>query len=223
MTLLYIETSTKNCSVAISRKGELLCLCEESSDKYIHSEKLHLFVEWALEGAEISIKELDGVCVSKGPGGYTGLRIGVSAAKGYCFGLDVPLMSLNSLEILAHPQTKKQTDLIIPMIDARRMEVYTSVFDVDGNMLTPIRAMVLDETSFGEYSNKKIIFCGDGAAKAKDILNLPNAVYESGTFPSAENMIQAAEIKFKNKEFEDTAYFEPFYLKEFMPGPKKQN
>ncbi len=221
MTILHLETSTKNCSVAISRNGELLCVCEEYDENYGHSEKLHQFVNWALEGAGISLNELDAVCVSKGPGSYTGLRIGVSAAKGFCFGLNIPLLSLNSLEILAQTQINKDFDFIIPMIDARRMEVYTAVFDGNGNMISPIEAKILDEHSFDEFADKKIVFIGDGVEKSKEILNLPQAEFQTGIHPSAQNMIHLAEEKFNRKEFEDVAYFEPFYLKEFVAGVKK--
>lgn len=228
MTILHIETSTKNCSVAISRNGELLCLCEEHDENYGHSEKLHQFVNWAMEGAEISLNELDAVCVSKGPGSYTGLRIGVSAAKGFCFGLDIPLLSLNSLEILAQSQIDKGFDLIIPMIDARRMEVYTAVFDGKGNQISEIEAKILDENPqtpkggiFAEFADKKIAFIGDAVEKSKSVLNLPNAEFIENVHPSAKNMVNLAEKKFVLKEFEDVAYFEPFYLKEFMSGMKK--
>lgn len=221
MTILHIETSTKNCSVSISRNGQMLALCEEYDQNYGHSEKLHQFVNWALEGAGISLKELDAVCVSKGPGSYTGLRIGVSAAKGFCYGLDIPLISLNSLEILAQSQVEKGFDLIIPMIDARRMEVYTANFDGNGNMISEIEAKILDETSFQEFGDKKIIFVGDAVEKSKSVLNLPNAQFIEGTHPSAKQMIGLAEEKFIRKEFEDVAYFEPFYLKEFIAGLKK--
>ncbi|MDD3459407.1 MAG: tRNA (adenosine(37)-N6)-threonylcarbamoyltransferase complex dimerization subunit type 1 TsaB [Weeksellaceae bacterium] len=218
MTLLHIETSTKNCSVAFSKNGEILCLCEEYDEKYGHSEKLHQFVNWALEGAEIELKDIDGVCVSKGPGSFTGLRIGVSAAKGFCFGLDVPLLSLNSLEILAQTQINKDYDLIIPMIDARRMEVYTAVFDGKGNQISEIEAKVLDENSFAEFKDRKVVFVGDGVEKSKAILQLPNADFPEGIHPSAKNMMNLAEEKFSHQDFEDVAYFEPFYLKEFRAG-----
>ncbi|MFA7686631.1 MAG: tRNA (adenosine(37)-N6)-threonylcarbamoyltransferase complex dimerization subunit type 1 TsaB [Moheibacter sp.] len=220
MTLLHLETSTKNCSVAISRNGDLLCLCEEHEEQYGHSEKLHQFVNWALEGAGISLNEINAVCVSKGPGSYTGLRIGVSAAKGFCFALDIPLLSLNSLEILAQSQIDNGFDLIIPMIDARRMEVYTAVFDRNGKQISEIEAKILDETSFQELADKKIVFVGDGVAKSKSILNLPKAEFIENIHPSGKNMIHLAEEKFKKKEFEDVAYFEPFYLKEFIAGKK---
>lgn len=221
MTLLHLETSTKNCSVAISRNSELLCLCEEYDDNYSHSEKLHQFVQWALEGAEIGFGQLDAVCVSKGPGSYTGLRIGVSAAKGFCFGLNIPLLSLNSLEILAQSQKGKGFDLIIPMIDARRMEVYTALFDGDGNQISQIEAKILDELSFQEFAEKKVVLVGDGVEKSQEILNFPHGEFLSGVHPSAKNMLHLAEKKFDEKEFEDVAYFEPFYLKEFVTGTKK--
>lgn len=221
MTILHLETSTKNCSVAISRNGELLCLCEEYDENYGHSEKLHQFVNWALEGAEIFLNEIDAVCVSKGPGSYTGLRIGVSAAKGFCFGLNIPMLSLNSLEILAQSQINKGFDLIIPMIDARRMEVYTAVFDTSGKMISEIEAKILDENSFQEFADKKIAFVGDAVEKSKSVLNLPNAEFIEGVHPSAKDMIALAEGKFMQQEFEDVAYFEPFYLKEFVAGVKK--
>lgn len=222
MTILHLETSTKNCSVAISRNGKLLCLCEEYDENYGHSEKLHQFVNWALEGAEISLNEIDAVCVSKGPGSYTGLRIGVSAAKGFCFGLKIPMLSLNSLEILAQSQINKGFDLIIPMIDARRMEVYTAVFDTSGKMISEIEAKILDENSFQELADQKIVFVGDGVEKSKSILNLPTAEFIDNSHPFAKNMIELAEKKFEEKTFEDVAYFEPFYLKEFMTGAKKK-
>lgn len=218
MTILHLETSTKNCSVSISRNSELLCLCEEFDQNYGHSEKLHQFVNWALEGAEISLKEIDAVCVSKGPGSYTGLRIGVSAAKGFCFGLDIPMISLNSLEILAQSQIGNDFELIIPMIDARRMEVYTAVFDGNGKQISHIEAKILDENTFQEFTDKKIAFVGDGVEKSKEILNLPKAEFLEGIHPSAKQMIHLAEKKFNQKEFEDVAYFEPFYLKEFITG-----
>lgn len=223
MTLLHLETSTKNCSVSISRNGEMLCLCEEYDDNYGHSEKLHQFISWTLEGAEISLQELDAVCVSKGPGSYTGLRIGVSAAKGLCFGLNIPLISLESLEILAQTQIDKGFDLIIPVIDARRMEVYTANFDSSGKKSSPIEAKILDETSFQEFKEKNLVFVGDGVEKSQEILQLPNANFIKEIHPSAKFMIQLAEEKFTQKQFEDVAYFEPFYLKEFVAGPKKSS
>lgn len=222
MTILHLETSTKNCSVSISKNGQLLSLCEEHDQGFGQAEKVHRFVEWALEGAEIQLKDLDAVCVSKGPGSFTGLRIGVSAAKGFCYGLNIPLIALDSLEILAYSQIGKETEVIIPMIDARRMDVYTAVFDGYGKRLTPIKAITLDEDSFQEYADKKIILIGDAVEKGKEVLQIQNADFKLGIYPSAEYMVELAERKYQNKNFENVAYFEPFYLKEFMAGRKSK-
>lgn len=220
MTLLHLETSTKNCSVSISRDGQLLSLCEEHDQGFGQAEKVHRFVEWAMEGAEIQWRDLDAVCVSKGPGSFTGLRIGVSAAKGFCYALKLPLIALDSLEILAQSQIEGGFEIIIPMIDARRMDVYTAVYDGKGNRLSSIEALTLDENSFEEYADKKIVLVGDGVEKSQEVLQLKNAEFKLDLHPSAEYMIQLAEEKFVNQQFEDVAYFEPFYLKEFMAGKK---
>lgn len=217
MKILYIETSSKNCSVAISDNEKLLCLCEEVSENYKQSESLHTFVEWALEGAEITLKDLDAISLGKGPGSYTGLRIGAASAKGFCFGLNIPLIATNSLEAMIESFLNKGYDYIIPLIDARRMEVYTAKFDGNsGEMLTETEAKILDENSFQELLDKKIAFVGDGAEKAKEILKLPNATFDEKIFPSAQYLIKTAIQKFEAKEFEDVAYFNPLYLKEFQ-------
>lgn len=217
MKILHIETSSKNCSVAISDGEELLCLCEEVSENYKQSESLHTFVEWALEGAELSLKDLDAISLGKGPGSYTGLRIGAASAKGFCFGLNIPLIATNSLEAMIESFFNKGYDYIIPLIDARRMEVYTAKFDGNsGEMLTETEAKILDENSFQELLDKKIAFVGDGAEKAKEILKLPNATFDEKIFPSAQYLIKTAIQKFEAKEFEDVAYFNPLYLKEFQ-------
>ena len=170
MKILHIETSSKNCSVAISDGEKILCLCEEISENYKQSESLHTFIEWALEGAEIALKDLDAVSLGKGPGSYTGLRIGAASAKGFCYGLKIPLIATNSLETMIEPFLNKDYDFIIPLIDARRMEVYTAIFEgKTGEMLTETEAKILDETSFQEFVGKKVIFVGDGAKKAKEI------------------------------------------------------
>jgi len=223
MKILYIETSSKNCSVAISDNKKLLCVCEEVSENYKQSESLHTFVEWALEGAGISMKEIEAVSLGKGPGSYTGLRIGASSAKGFCYGLKVPLIAVNSLETMIEPFLDKNYDCIVPLVDARRMEVYTAVYDgKTGNELSETRAKILDETSFEEFKNKKILFVGDGATKAKEIVQLPNADFNDSIYPSAQYLIKKTLEKIDKKEFENIAYFEPFYLKDFH-GVKKKN
>jgi tRNA threonylcarbamoyladenosine biosynthesis protein TsaB len=224
MKILYLETSSKNCSVAISDGEKLLCVCEEVSENYKQSESLHTFVEWALEGAELSIKDIDAVCLGKGPGSYTGLRIGAASAKGFCYGLNIPLIAVNSLESIKEPFLGQNYDFIIPLVDARRMEVYTAVYDgKTGNEITPTEAKVLDETSFQEFKDKKIIFVGDGAKKAKEILQLSNAEFNEDIYPSAQYLVKKTLEKIENKEFEDIAYFEPFYLKEFHGIKKKKS
>lgn len=224
MKILHLETSSKNCSVAVSDGEELLCLCEEVSDNYKQSESLHTFVQWAMQGAELSIKDMDAVSLGKGPGSYTGLRIGAAAAKGFCYGLNIPLVAVNSLETMTEPFLNQNFDLIIPLIDARRMEVYCAAFDGNsGEMLTETEAKILDENSFQEYSDKKILFIGDGAKKAKEILKLNNADFNEAVYPSAKYLIKGSLNKLKNKEFEDVAYFEPFYLKDFQGVKKKKS
>ncbi|AYZ14395.1 tRNA (adenosine(37)-N6)-threonylcarbamoyltransferase complex dimerization subunit type 1 TsaB [Chryseobacterium arthrosphaerae] len=221
MKILYLETSSKNCSVAVSDNEKLLCLCEEVSENYKQSESLHTYVEWALEGAGISLKDIEAVSLGKGPGSYTGLRIGAASAKGFCYGLKVPFIAINSLESMIEPFLGNNYDLIVPLIDARRMEVYTAVYDGNtGEELSGTEAKILDETSFEEYRDKKIIFVGDGAKKAKDILQLPDAVFKDDVYPSAQYLIKKTLEKIEKKEFEDMAYFEPFYLKDFH-GVKK--
>lgn len=222
MKILHIETSSKNCSVAISDGEALLCLCEEVSENYKQSESLHTFVEWALEGAEISLHDLDAVSLGMGPGSYTGLRIGSSAAKGFCYGLKIPLIAVNSMETMIEPFLNREFDFVIPLLDARRMEVYTAVFKgKTGEMLSATEAKILDEISFQEFKDKKVVFVGDGAAKAKAILQLPNATFEEKVYPSAKFLIKKSVEKFNHQDFEDVAYFEPFYLKEFQGVKKK--
>lgn len=223
MKILYLETSSKNCSVAISDNDKLLCVSEEVSDNYKQSESLHTFVEWALEGAGISIKDIQAVSLGKGPGSYTGLRIGASSAKGFCYGLKIPLVAVNSLETMIEPFLAQNYDYIIPMVDARRMEVYTAVYDGEtGQELSKTEAKILDETSFEEFKDKKVLFVGDGAKKAQEILQLPNAEFNESIYPSAQYLVKKTLEKIENKEFEDIAYFEPFYLKDFHGVKKKR-
>ena len=222
MKILHIETSSKNCSVAISDGEELLCLCEEVSENYKQSESLHTFVEWALEGAEISLKDIEAVSLGKGPGSYTGLRIGAASAKGFCYGLKVHLIAVNSLETMIEPFLGQNYDVIVPLIDARRMEVYCAVFDGNsGEMLTETEAKILDEQSFKELEGKKILFVGDGAKKAQEILQISGADFNENVYPSAKYLIKKSVEKFNRQDFEDVAYFEPFYLKDFHGVKKK--
>jgi len=196
MKILHLETSSRNCSVAISDGYKLLCLCEEVSDNYKQSESLHQFVQWALEGAKINLKDLDAVSLGKGPGSYTGLRIGSSSAKGFCYGLGLPLIAVNSLETMVEPFLNQGYDLIIPLIDARRMEVYSAVFEgFSGKLLTDTKAKILDENSFAEFRDKKVLFVGDGAAKASEILQRIEADFNAEVFPSAKYLVKKAAKK----------------------------
>ncbi|REC44777.1 tRNA (adenosine(37)-N6)-threonylcarbamoyltransferase complex dimerization subunit type 1 TsaB [Chryseobacterium pennipullorum] len=222
MKILYLETSSKNCSVAVSDDETLLCLCEEVSENYKQSESLHTYVEWALEGAGISLSEIEAVSLGKGPGSYTGLRIGAASAKGFCYGLKIPLVAVNSLESIVEPFLGLNYDLIVPLVDARRMEVYTAVYDGHtGKEIVQTEAKILDETSFSEFLGKKVLFAGDGAKKAKEILQLPDADFKEDVYPSAQYLIRKTLEKIQNKELEDIAYFEPFYLKDFHGVKKK--
>ena len=223
MKILHIETSSKNCSVAVSYHRELLSLCEKTSQDYKQSENLHTYIEWALEGAGITLRDLHAISLGKGPGSYTGLRIGTASAKGFCFGLGIPLLAVNSLETMAAPFFGQGYDAVIPLVDARRMEVYCTVFEgTSGEMLTETNAKILDETSFSEYADKKILFVGDGAAKAQNLLKLPLAEYNEKIYPSAKYLISRAVEKYTAVDFEDITYFEPFYLKDFHGVKKSQ-
>ena len=221
--ILSIETATTNCSVSLSKGGETLLLKEDYSNNYSHAERLHVFIDETLTEAKIERSQLDAIAVSKGPGSYTGLRIGVSAAKGLCYALDIPLISISTLEALAH-QVKVESGVIVPMLDARRMEVYSAIFSSELKELRKIEAQILDESSFAEELSKgKVYFIGNGVEKTKTLLNHKNAVFIEGKLPSAKQMSALAFKKHKISDTEDVAYFEPYYLKDFIalkPKPK---
>ena len=229
--ILGIETATKICSVAISRDEKLLAL-KEIGGEYSHSENLNHFIELACAEAKITLNQLDAIAISKGPGSYTGLRIGVSTAKGLCYGLDKPLIAVDTLKAMAVRLIDSLSDsenwggaLFCPMIDARRMEVYTALYNSNFEMIEPISAKIIDENSFTNFLDKnKVVFFGDGAEKCKSLLNNhPNAVFIDNVEPSAQYVNQLALSKFKQGIFEDVAYFEPYYLKEFLATtPKKK-
>jgi tRNA threonylcarbamoyladenosine biosynthesis protein TsaB len=221
--ILSIETSTTNCSVSLSKKGETLVLKEDNNVNYSHAESLHVFIDDVLKSANISKTDIDAIAVSKGPGSYTGLRIGVSAAKGLCYALDKPLISISTLHALAH-QVTTQDGIIVPMLDARRMEVYAAIYDSQFNLLRGIEAQILDEFSFKkELERGKVFFVGNGTEKTKTLLSHDNAVFIDNKLPSANEMSALAYAKYKIDDTEDVAYFEPFYLKDFIalkPKPK---
>jgi len=216
-TILCIETASTNCSIAIGVNGKLLALKEDYDSSYSHAERLHNFIKEILDENGLELSDLDAIAVSKGPGSYTGLRIGVSAAKGLCFALDLPLISVATLTSLANQVEKEGT--IIPMMDARRMEVYTAVFDKDKHQIEDTSAKILDSESYKEYLDEQVVyFIGSGVEKFKKICEHPNARYIEDVLPSSAQMIALATIKHKKSDFEDVAYFEPYYLKDFMMG-----
>lgn len=216
--ILCLETATTNCSVGIARDGKLLTLKEDNSKNYSHAEKLHVFINEALSEAGISAEDLDAIAVSKGPGSYTGLRIGVSSAKGLCYSLDIPLISVPTLDLLAH-KLKGEQGIFISMLDARRMEVYSAIYDAKFNQLRDTEAQILEETSFTPYLESSTVhFIGNGVAKFEAICNHPNAVFHKEQYPSAKEMAEIAELKHQKSDTEDVAYFEPYYLKDFIAG-----
>ncbi len=221
--VLNIETATKNCSVCLSSNDKILSLVEFNEGQFSHAEKLHSFILEVLKQSGKSMQDIDAIAVSKGPGSYTGLRIGVSAAKGLCFALDKPLISIPTLNVLSHIVDANQGDFIVPLLDARRMEVYSAVFDDNYKQIRETQAEVIDENSFSEYLNRgKVYLVGDGSAKCSEVIVHDNIVFLNDKFPSAKEMAKLSYDKFINDDFEDVAYFEPFYLKDFVAGiPKK--
>ena len=223
--ILHIETSTKVCSVAVTEDGAVLF---EKVDKSgpSHAVQLGVFVDEAISYIDNHGIPFDAVAVSQGPGSYTGLRIGVSEAKGLCFGLKVPLISVPTLELLACTTMFRnyfeEDVLYCPMIDARRMEVYSAVYDNALNDVVPVGAYVIDEHTFSDLlDNRRIVFSGNGSTKCKDVIKHRNAIFVEGIVPLATDMLALAERAFRNGQFEDVAYFEPFYLKEFIATTPK--
>ena len=193
------------------------------SEKYSHSETLTLFVEDVIKNSDYKLIDLDAISVSKGPGSYTGLRIGVSTAKGLSYSLNCPLISVSTLQSMAFYMSKNNSnyDLYCPMIDARRMEVFSAIYDMQNNEIRGVQADVVDEQTYANFLNNEVLFFGDGALKCKEIINHKNAKFLEGVYPSAKDLGKLAHAKFMNKDFEDVAYFEPYYLKDFVVGKKK--
>ncbi len=218
--ILNIETATKNCSVSLAENGKVIALKELNNGNYSHAEKLHVFIEDVITQAKKTLKDVDAIAVSKGPGSYTGLRIGVSSAKGLCYALDIPLIAIDTLQALSL-QANINDGIIIPMLDARRMEVYSAVFSSTNKNLRKIEAQILDEHSFSEYLAKQnVYFIGDGVEKTKTIITHKNAFFIDDKLPSAKEMAQLSYASFLKNNFENVAYFEPFYLKDFMTNVK---
>ncbi len=216
-TILNLETATTNCSVSLAKDGKLLAIKEHDTPNYSHSEQLHIFIQQVLKDAKLELSDVDAVAVSKGPGSYTGLRIGVSAAKGLCFSLDVPLISIPTLESMAYQMKRGTTDFSIPVLDARRMEVYSAVFDQDIKRIRDTKAEIIDGNSFSEFVEKgRVLLLGNGAEKCKELLQHPNFSFDTSVVPSAREMATLSHKKFEASEFENVAYFEPYYLKDFI-------
>jgi tRNA threonylcarbamoyladenosine biosynthesis protein TsaB len=218
--ILNIETATKNCSLALAQEEKIILCKEIAEEGYSHAERLHVFIEEIIQEAGITFQELKAIAVSQGPGSYTGLRIGVSAAKGLCYALSIPLIAIDTLEILAR-KINISNGTILPMIDARRLEVYSAFFDKNYAKIRETKAEIIDKNSFQETS-EILHLIGDGAMKFKEILTDEKfKYYPEIQFPSAEEMSLISFQKFQNKQFEDVAYFEPFYLKDFVLITKK--
>jgi tRNA threonylcarbamoyladenosine biosynthesis protein TsaB len=219
--ILNIETATKNCSVALAKEGKTILCKEIAEEGYSHAERLHVFIEEIISEAGISLKDLAAIAVSQGPGSYTGLRIGVSAAKGLCYALDIPLIAVDTLQALAS-KVRVTDGFIVPMIDARRMEVYSAVFSASLEKKREVLAEIIIENSF-EDIQETVYFVGDCNEKCKSVLTKDNFVFlDEIKFPSANEMSTLSFDKYKISDTVDVAYFEPYYLKDFLITTSKK-
>jgi tRNA threonylcarbamoyladenosine biosynthesis protein TsaB len=219
--ILLIETSTPICSVVLAKGSEILAI-RENHEGLSHATLAAVFVDEVMKESGVNLSDLDAVAISKGPGSYTGLRIGVSIAKGLCYALNKPLIAVSSLQALAETASKHydENHLFAPMIDARRMEVYTAIYNAKNDCLRDVQADIIDKNSFADFTkNHPLVLLGDGAKKCADIFkNNPQIHIDETLKFSAINMISLAQNAFENKNFVDVAYFEPFYLKDFIAG-----
>jgi len=182
---------------------------------------LNLFIKEVVGSANITLTEIEAVALSMGPGSYTGLRIGTSTAKGLCYALEIPLLAISTLQAMAFGMAENESSSVYcPMIDARRMEVFSALFDENNKEIRGVQADVVDEQTYTNFLKNEVLFFGDGALKCKEIINHKNAKFIEGINPSAKNLGILANAKFENKDFEDVAYFEPYYLKDFVAGKK---
>ena len=219
--ILNIETATKNCSVALAKEGKTILCKEIAEEGYSHAERLHVFIEEIIKEVGITFQDLIAIAVSQGPGSYTGLRIGVSAAKGLCFALDIPLIAVDTLQVLAS-QATVSSGLIIPMLDARRMEVYSAIFTPNYEKQRAVQAEIITENSFEELQ-ETLYFVGDCAEKCKTVLTKENYIFlDEIKYPSAKEMSGLSFEKYKIIDTVDVAYFEPYYLKDFMVTTSKK-
>jgi len=223
--ILGIETATEVCSIALGKDG--ISIAELNNlEGNSHASQLHPMIEKILQETGFSLNQLDAIAVSKGPGSYTGLRVGVSAAKGFAYALKIPIVAIGTLPAMVSKllvQTEIIETQLVPMIDARRMEVYCAIYNQHIEEFDPVQAKIIDENSFIEFLEKqKTVFFGNGASKCKDTIQHPNAIFIDDFFCSASGLISLAEKAFQNKSFENLAYFEPYYLKDFVgTKPKK--
>jgi tRNA threonylcarbamoyladenosine biosynthesis protein TsaB len=223
--ILQIETATTSCSVALASDGKVLAF-KEINARNIHAEVITVYTDELMKQTNSTYADIDAIAVSCGPGSYTGLRIGVSTAKGLCFALDKPLIAVQTLAAMAKGVVQASAidkdTLLCPMIDARRMEVYTAIFNAAGNVIKPVAAEIIDAESFSDIlAESKVLFFGDGADKCREALgHNPNAEFLSDFENSATHLTEIAADKFKCSDFEDVAYFEPYYLKDFIAGKK---
>lgn len=214
--ILNIETASTNCSVALAKDGQTIALKEDNDKNYSHSERLHVYIQDVLDQCNTKLTQLDAIAVSKGPGSYTGLRIGVSAAKGLCYSLNISLISVLTLQSLAH-QINPKRGFIVPMLDARRMEVYSAIYNFKHELIRATEAQILDDHSFQDILNKdEVTFIGSGVEKTKELIQHKNAIFIDDKLPSANEMSELSFEKYKIDDIEDVAYFEPYYLKDFV-------
>lgn len=231
--ILSIETSTEVCSVALGIDGKLVGLLQKDTGRN-HASDLAVFVAEVLNQHDLECSDLDAIAVSAGPGSYTGLRIGASLAKGMAYASGAKLIAIDSLEVIANTAIEEfqagivniedqDSALLIPMIDARRMEVYAEVFDMQMNKLSPVEALIIDDESFKQYAGRELVLMGDGAAKCVDVINENNPkAWDSKVLSTARGMVTIAQKKFDNNEFVDVAYWEPAYLKDFVVTASKK-
>lgn len=225
--ILLIETATSTCSIALAENGDVIAV-KELNESNIHASQITLFIEEVMLVAKKNYSDLQAVAVSMGPGSYTGLRIGVSTAKGLCYALDIPLIAVDTIQAMASGLIKTidfpESGFLIPMLDARRMEVYTGIYRKDLSIVEPVSAKIVDEDSFKEYKNQELFLFGDGSDKFKNLFLDQENIHFVDFSTSASNLSSLALEKFNRAQFENVAYFEPFYLKDFLiTVPKKAN
>tara|TARA_B100001109_G_scaffold247193_1_gene236738 strand:+ start:78 stop:740 length:663 start_codon:yes stop_codon:yes gene_type:complete len=216
---LAIETTTKNCSVALFKNNILIDSFENISEKYMHAERLTQFIVNLLNDNSISFNDISALILSKGPGSYTGLRIGTGTAKGMCYALDLPLISVSTLKAMAYSMAKsKEYDFYCPMINSRRSEFFSALYDVENNEIISSKSDEINIADYDIYKQKKVLFFGQNIDKLKDTINQKNIFFKCNVFPSAKDLGEIGYFKYKKEMYEDLAYFEPFYLKDFILG-----